>query len=93
MWHSVARTQDDWVRKYDIVQRAAAAAGRDPAGIETGITIERPLPETDTESAELHELISGWHHIGVDHVVMDFGNPASTEPILRFVDQVIAPLR
>jgi hypothetical protein len=29
----------------------------------------------------------------VDHVVMDFGNPASTDPILRFAEQVIAPLR
>jgi hypothetical protein len=26
-------------------------------------------------------------------VVMDFGNPASTEPILRFAEQVIARLR
>ena len=83
----------DWLRKYDIVKRAATDAGRDPADIETGITIERPLPETDAESAELHDLIARWHEIGVDHVVMDFGNPASTEPILRFAEQVIAPLR
>jgi alkanesulfonate monooxygenase SsuD/methylene tetrahydromethanopterin reductase-like flavin-dependent oxidoreductase (luciferase family) len=93
MWHSVSRKQDDWLRKYEIVQRAAADAGRDPAAIETGITIERPLPESDAESAELHELIARWHEIGVDHVVMDFGNPASTEPVLRFADQVIARLR
>ena len=68
-------------------------AGRDPADIETGITIERPLPETDAESAELHDMIARWHEVGVDHVVMDFGNPASTDPILRFAEQVIVPLR
>ena len=64
-----------------------------PQTIETGITIERALPETDAESAELHDLVAGWHEIGVDHFVMDFGNPASTEPIVRFAEQVIAPLR
>jgi hypothetical protein len=29
----------------------------------------------------------------VHHVVMDFGHPRSTEPVLRFAEQVIAPLR
>jgi alkanesulfonate monooxygenase SsuD/methylene tetrahydromethanopterin reductase-like flavin-dependent oxidoreductase (luciferase family) len=93
MWHNMSRREDDWLRKYDIVARAAVDAGRDPAVIETGITIERPLPETDAESAELLEVIGRWHEIGVDHVVMDFGNPASTEPIVRFSEQVIAALR
>ena len=63
------------------------------ADIETGITIERALPETDAESAELHDLIPRWHEIGVDHMVMDFGNPEAIEPIVRFAEQVIAPLR
>ena len=89
----MSRKEDDWLRKYDIVQDAATATGRDPADIETGITIECPLPQTDAESAQLHELIARWHEVGVDHVVMDFGNPASTEPILRFAEQVIARLR
>ena len=31
--------------------------------------------------------------LGVQHFVMDFGNPKSTEPVLRFVEQVMAPLR
>jgi alkanesulfonate monooxygenase SsuD/methylene tetrahydromethanopterin reductase-like flavin-dependent oxidoreductase (luciferase family) len=93
MWHNMSRKQDAWLRKYDIVQQAATDAGRDPAVIETGITIERALPETDAESAELLDVISGWYEIGVDHFVMDFGNPASTEPIVRFAEQVIAPLR
>ena len=93
MWHNMGRSEADWLRKYDIVRQAAIDAGRDPGVIETGITIERPLPDTDAESAELHELVARWHEVGVDHVVMDFGNPASTEPVLRFAEQVIGPLR
>jgi hypothetical protein len=71
----------------------SAEAGRDPAAIETGITIEHALPTSDAESAELLELIGRWHEIGVDHFVMDFGNPDGTELIHRFAEQVIAPLR
>jgi len=93
MWHGSGRVEKDWLRKRDIVHEAAAAAGRDPSEIETGITIERPLPETDDESAALVESIGRWHEIGVHHFVMDFGNPREIEPILRFSEQVIAPLR
>jgi alkanesulfonate monooxygenase SsuD/methylene tetrahydromethanopterin reductase-like flavin-dependent oxidoreductase (luciferase family) len=93
MWHNGGRDEQAWLRKLDIVRRAASEAGRDPMAIETGITIERPLPETDAESEELHDVIARWREIGVDHFVMDFGNPTSTEPIRRFSEQVIAPLR
>ena len=52
-----------------------------------------PLPETDDESAVLRERLEGYRELGVSHFVMDFGNPESTEPILRFAEQVIAPMR
>ena len=45
------------------------------------------------KSAELLELIGRRREASVDHFVMDFGNPSSTDPILRFSEQVIAPLR
>ena len=93
MWHNGGRDEAAWLRKRDIVRASADAAGRDPDSIETGITIERPLPESDAESAEFLESIGRWREVGVDHFVMDFGNPSSTEPILRFSEQVIAPLR
>ena len=64
-----------------------------PASIENAITIEKPLPETDEESEAFVELLAGWHAAGVDHVIFDFGNPESTEPILRFSEQVIQALR
>jgi alkanesulfonate monooxygenase SsuD/methylene tetrahydromethanopterin reductase-like flavin-dependent oxidoreductase (luciferase family) len=84
MWHNGGR---------DIVHASAIDAGRDPAIIENAITIEKPLPETDAESEAFVELLAGWHAAGVDHVVLDFGNPESTEPILRFSEQVIQALR
>ncbi|MGI9623710.1 MAG: LLM class flavin-dependent oxidoreductase, partial [Acidimicrobiales bacterium] len=93
MWHGSGRAEDDWRRKRDIVFGAAADVGRDPAVIETGITIEHPLPTSDAESAELLERIGRWHEVGVDHFVMDFGNPDHVDPIHRFAEQVIAPLR
>lgn len=93
MWHNGGRNEESWLHKRDIVRASAEAAGRDPESIETGITIERPLPETDAESAEYVDMIGRWREIGVDHFVMDFGNPASTEPVLRFSEQVIDTLR
>ena len=94
MWNGSSRgSDDDWRRRLGIVRGAAEKAGRDPEAIEVTTTLERPLPETDEDSAR---LVSELHHraeLGVDHVVMDFGHPRSTEPILRFVEQVMTPLR
>jgi alkanesulfonate monooxygenase SsuD/methylene tetrahydromethanopterin reductase-like flavin-dependent oxidoreductase (luciferase family) len=77
----------------DIVHASATEAGRDPASIENAITIEKPVPETGEESEAFVELLAGWHTAGVDHVVLDLGNPESTEPILGFSEQVILALR
>ena len=93
MWHNTPSDETAWLRKYDIVRRAAERAERDPADIQTGITIEQPLPENDDESAAFVERIGRWNEIGVDHFVMDFGNPSSTDQVLRFSEQVIDPLR
>lgn len=93
MWHNTPRDEAAWLRKRNIVRAAAEGAGRDPDSIQTGITIERPLPETDAASSEALDQIAQWREVGVDHFVMDFGNPTSTEPILRFSEQVITPLR
>lgn len=92
-WHGIMGRPEDWIRKRGIVHDAAAAAGRDPESIVMCTTIEVPLPETDEDSAQLVERLSGFRDLGVSHFVMDFGNPESTEPILRFAEQVIAPMR
>lgn len=97
----VGRLADSWngpagegfTRRRDIVRSAAEQAGRDPDFIEVTVTLERALPETDDDAAKLVEELAGHRDLGVDHVVMDFGHPRSTEPVLRFAEQVIAPLR
>jgi alkanesulfonate monooxygenase SsuD/methylene tetrahydromethanopterin reductase-like flavin-dependent oxidoreductase (luciferase family) len=94
MWNGSPRgTEDDWKRRLSIVHASAEKAGRDPQSIEVTTTLERALPETDAESAELVELLAGWADRGVQHFVMDFGHPQSPEPALRFAEQVIKPLR
>lgn len=75
------------------MQSAAAAAGRDPAEIEVSTTLERALPEDDAQATELLEFLSHKAELGVQHFVMDFGHPQTTEPVLRFVEQVMTPLR
>lgn len=92
-WHCNAHDPKDFVRKRGIVHDAAAAAGRDPDTIVMCTTVEVPLPETDDESARLLERLVALQGLGISHLVMDFGNPASTEPIERFHEQVIVPMR
>ena len=91
MWNGPAG--DGFARRRDIVRSAAERAGRDPDAIEVSVTLERALPETDDDAARLVEELAGHRELGVDHVVMDFGHPRDTEPVLRFAEQVIAPLR
>jgi len=94
MWNGSGRgTDDDWNRRLGIVRAAAEKAGRDPGSIEVSQTVEKPLPETDEDSRKLVELLGHKADLGIAHFVMDFGHPQSTEPVLRFVEQVMKPLR
>ncbi len=94
MWNGTSRGSDeDFKRRLGIVQDSAAAAGRDPAAIEVSTTLEKALPETDAEAAELLDLLGHWVGLGIQHFVMDFGHPPTGEHILRFVEQVMAPLK
>ena len=92
-WNCWYRGDDDWNRRKGIVHAAAERAGRDPGDIEITNTIEKPLPTTDEESEQLLEVLRHRRSLGITHFVMDFGHPQSTEPVLRFVEQVMAPLR
>ena len=93
-WNGSMRgTDDDWKRRLGIVRAAAEKAGRDPSAIEVSITLEKPLPETDADSAQLVDVLGHKIALGVQHFVMDFGHPPSAEPVARFVEQVMAPLR
>jgi alkanesulfonate monooxygenase SsuD/methylene tetrahydromethanopterin reductase-like flavin-dependent oxidoreductase (luciferase family) len=82
-----------WTHKRDIVRSSAEAAGRNPGNIEITLTIERALPTSDAESESMLADLAHLRSIGVDHFVMDFGHPPTTEHVLRVVEQVLTPLR
>ena len=94
MWNGSARgTDQDWTRRLEIVRASAEKAGRDPKAIEVSVTLERALPESDTDSEKLLAFLAHKAALGVQHFVMDFGHPQSFEPVQRFVEQVMTPLR
>ncbi len=93
MWNGRYVDDEDYTRKLGIVRASAEQAGRDPGAIEISNTVERPLPESDADSEQLLELLAHRADLGVQHFVMDFGHPRALEPIHRFVEQVMAPLR
>jgi alkanesulfonate monooxygenase SsuD/methylene tetrahydromethanopterin reductase-like flavin-dependent oxidoreductase (luciferase family) len=93
MWNGWFRGEDDWKHRLGIVRAAAERAGRDLGDIEVSTTVERELPETDEDSEKWLESLRKRADLGVQHFVLDFGNPRATEPILRFVEQVMQPLR
>ena len=93
MWNGFMRGEADWLRKRDIVNASAEKAGRNPADIEISMTVERALPDTDAEAAEFRERLEYLSGLGVSHFVLDFGHPQSTEPVHRFVEQVMNPMR
>jgi alkanesulfonate monooxygenase SsuD/methylene tetrahydromethanopterin reductase-like flavin-dependent oxidoreductase (luciferase family) len=93
MWNSFMKTEEDWTRKRDIVHASAEKAGRNPTDIAISTTLEVPLPTTDAESAALLERLTHLNSLGISYFVMDFGHPPSPEPIHRFVEQVMNPLK
>jgi alkanesulfonate monooxygenase SsuD/methylene tetrahydromethanopterin reductase-like flavin-dependent oxidoreductase (luciferase family) len=93
LWNGSHRTDEDWLRKRAIVDEAAVAVGRDPADIENTLTVAGDLPESDDDSAAWLERLGHLADLGVSHFVMDFGHPRSPEPALRFVEQVMGPMR
>ena len=94
VWNSSLHgNEDQWIKKRDIVRASAQQAGRDPKSIEISLTIERPLPTTDSESAQFADDLRHLIELDVSHFVLDFGHPKSTEPVLRFIEQVMKPIR
>ena len=94
MWNaSVQGNEERWIAKRDVVRASAEKAGRDPNDVEISLTIERALPTTDAESESFLADLSRLAGLGVGHFVLDFGHPRSTEPVIRFVEQVMKPLR
>ena len=93
MEHVAGRGIEAFRHKADIVRKSAEAAGRDPGSIVMTVTREAPLPTTSDESARWRDELRPFIEAGVSHVLGDFGHVTSTEPVMRFVEEVIAPLR
>lgn len=94
IWNSSLQGDEArWLRKRDIVRASAEKSNRDPAKIEISMTIERALPTTDAESDSFRADLEHLSSLGVQNFVMDFGHPQTTEPVQRFIEQVIAPMR
>ncbi|MFK8025694.1 MAG: LLM class flavin-dependent oxidoreductase [Ilumatobacter sp.] len=94
MWNGHHRGDDEgWLRKRDIVFAAASDAGRDPAEIECTLTVGGDLPASDADSEAWVERLAHLSGLGASHFIMDFGHPLDVEPALRFIEQVIAPLK
>jgi alkanesulfonate monooxygenase SsuD/methylene tetrahydromethanopterin reductase-like flavin-dependent oxidoreductase (luciferase family) len=93
IWNGHYVGDEDWKHKRDIVHAAAADAGRDPADIVLCVTCGGELPESDETSEQWVERLSHLSELGVSYFVMDFGHPLQLDPALRFVEQVIAPIK
>ncbi|MGA0185110.1 MAG: LLM class flavin-dependent oxidoreductase [Ilumatobacteraceae bacterium] len=94
VWNaSLQGNVERWMKKRDIVREHAERAGRDPLDVEISLTIEKGLPESDAEADQLLEELQRLVEVGVRHFVLDFGHPQSVEPVLRFADRVIRPMK
>jgi hypothetical protein len=94
MWNaSTQGSAERWLVKRDIVRASAEKAGRNPSDIQISLTVEKPLPNTDEESEIFRNELQIMVDNGVEHFVMDFGHPQSTEPVMRFVEQVLRPMK
>lgn len=94
MWNaSTQGSAERWLVKRDIVRASAEKSGRNPSDIHISQTVEKPLPNTDEESEILRTELQTMADHGVEHFVMDFGHPQSTEPVMRFVEQVMQPMK
>lgn len=94
MWNaSTQGSVERWLIKRDIVRASAEKSGRNPSDIQISLTVEKPLPNTDQESEILRAELQSMVDHGVEHFVMDFGHPQSTEPVMRFVEQVLQPMK
>ena len=57
--------------------------GRDPADIESCVTVAGDLPDSDAASEQWLERLTHLGELGVTYFVMDFGHPLAVEPALR----------
>jgi hypothetical protein len=86
--------RDNYRHKWEIVQRAATEAGRDPAAIRQSYTIENGrLPESREDSATWLAALRPLIDLGVRQFILGFPHGAGADPLRRLAGEVLAPLR
>ncbi|HUS14057.1 MAG TPA: LLM class flavin-dependent oxidoreductase [Chloroflexia bacterium] len=82
-----------YTRKRDLLHGHAAARGRDPASIRQSLTLGGArLPDSTGDSARWVDHLQPLIDAGVRQFILDCGHVASTDPVLRFAEEVIYPL-
>jgi alkanesulfonate monooxygenase SsuD/methylene tetrahydromethanopterin reductase-like flavin-dependent oxidoreductase (luciferase family) len=81
-------------RRRDILSASAEALGRDPSAVKQSITIgEARLPNSSEQSSRWLDALRPLVDLGVSQFILDCGHVASPEPVERFAEEVILPLR
>lgn len=81
-------------RKLEVLRRHAEEAGRDPRSIKQSYTIGQfHLPGSAEDSKRLVEQMRPLVEMGVGQFILDCGHVTSTEPVLRFAEEVMPALR
>lgn len=92
-WNSGFVDLETYRRKRDILHGHAEAAGRDPGEIvHTYMKTDRRLPESFEDAARWLDELRPLVELGVTHFMLDLGHVTSPELIVRFAEEVMAPL-
>ncbi|MEO5952181.1 MAG: LLM class flavin-dependent oxidoreductase [Chloroflexia bacterium] len=84
----------NYTRKLNILRTAAEAANRKPSAIKQSVTIgEARLPTSSQESAQWLDSLRPIIDLGVTQFILDCAHVPSAEPVERFAEEVIRPLR
>ena len=94
IWNTVWRgDRDSLTKKRNIMLRELERAGRSRDDVQFSLTIERALPQTSGEVDEFGTLLGELVDDGIEHFVLDFGNPETADEADLFIEQVMKPLR
>jgi alkanesulfonate monooxygenase SsuD/methylene tetrahydromethanopterin reductase-like flavin-dependent oxidoreductase (luciferase family) len=94
IWNTVWRGNlDSLTRKRDVMLQELERLGRDREEVQFSLTIERPLPQTASEVDDFGTMLTGLIEIGMEHFVLDFGNPETADEADCFIADVMGPLR
>ena len=94
IWNTVWRgDRDSLTKKRNIMLRELERAGRSRDDVQFSLTIERALPQTSGEVDEFGTLLGELVDDGIEHFVLDFGNPTSAAEADLFIAEVLTPLR